>query len=105
MMEITGVKVRKAISKGTLRAVVSVTIDDAICIHDIKLIEVNDKKFVIMPSSEEKDGIRRDVCHPINTEARILLEEKVLEAYDNYINYLKNRDQNAGQKIEQNEEQ
>ncbi|MCH5206290.1 MAG: septation protein SpoVG family protein, partial [Oscillospiraceae bacterium] len=36
-MEISDIKIRKTMHEGRLRAVVSITIDNAIAIHDIKL--------------------------------------------------------------------
>ena len=37
-MNITDIKVRRLLQEGRLRAVVSVTVDDEIAIHDIKVI-------------------------------------------------------------------
>lgn len=38
-MNITAIKIRKILREGRLRAVVSVTLDDQLAIHDIKVIE------------------------------------------------------------------
>ena len=45
-MEITNVKIRKINSDGKMKAVASVTFDDAFVVHDIKVIENEDKVFV-----------------------------------------------------------
>ena len=42
-MEITDIRVRKLNSEGKMKAIVSVTFDDAIVIHDIKVIEGAEK--------------------------------------------------------------
>lgn len=82
-MNITDLRVR-LISKsdGKLKAVASITIDDAFVVHDIKIIEGNDGLFVAMPSRKTADGEYKDVAHPINSEVRESLIKKVLAAYN-----------------------
>jgi len=46
MMNITDVKIRRLLHDGRLRAIVSVTLDDAIALHDIKVIEGPNRLFV-----------------------------------------------------------
>ena len=81
-MNITNVKVRKIFEEGPMKAVVSVTFDDCLAVHDVKVVSVQDKTFVIMPSVKLHDGSFRDVVHPINSELRNNLTEKVLEEYE-----------------------
>ncbi len=80
-MNITDIRIRKLMNEGRLRAVISITIDDTIAIHDIKVIEGPNRLFVAMPSRREENGTFRDVVHPISSEARDYLESTVLEAY------------------------
>ena len=47
-MNITEVKVRKLIADGTLKAVVSVTLDNCFVIHDIKIISGNDGSWILL---------------------------------------------------------
>mgnify|MGYP003757323159 CR=1 FL=1 len=81
-MEITDVKIRKIMSEGRLRAVVSVTIDDMLAVHDIKVVQGDERLFVAMPSRKDENGIFRDIVHPISPSARKLFEESILEAYE-----------------------
>jgi stage V sporulation protein G len=81
-MEITDVKVRKIMSEGRLRAVVSVTIDDMLAVHDIKIVQGDERLFVAMPSRKDENGVFRDIVHPISPSARKLLEENILDAYE-----------------------
>ena len=70
-MKITDVRIRlidKEDSK--LKAVASVTIDECIVIHDVKIIQGKDGYFISMPSKKTPDGEYRDLVHPINTETR-----------------------------------
>lgn len=84
-MEISDIKIRKTMHEGRLRAVVSITIDNAIAIHDIKLVQGDERMFVAMPSRREDSGIFRDIIHPISSNVREEIEEKILTAYNEYI--------------------
>lgn len=84
-MEISDIKIRKTMQDGRLRAVVSITIDDAIAIHDIKLVQGDERMFVAMPSRREDSGIFRDIIHPISASAREKIERQILDAYREYV--------------------
>ena len=81
-MEITDIRIKKVASEGKMKAVASVTFDNAFAVHDIKVIEGPEKLFVAMPSRRTPDGEYRDIAHPINSDMRNMLESKVLAAYD-----------------------
>ena len=81
-MTITDIKVRKLFDDGPMKAVVSVTFDNQLVLHDIKVIAVKDKNFIVMPSRKKTDGTYRDIVHPINAEFRGVLEEEVMRAYE-----------------------
>ena len=81
-MEITDVKIRKIMSEVRLRAVVSVTLSDMIAVHDIKVVQGDERLFVAMPSRKDENGVFRDIVHPISPAARKMLEESILEAYE-----------------------
>ena len=82
IMEITDVRVRKVSSAGKMKAVVSVTFDEAFVIHDIKVIEGKERLFIAMPSRKTADGEFKDIAHPINTELREKLQEVILKKYE-----------------------
>ncbi len=84
-MEISDIKIRKTMHEGRLRAVVSITIDNAIAIHDIKLVQGDERMFVAMPSRREDSGVFRDIIHPISSNVREEIEQKILTAYNDYI--------------------
>lgn len=81
-MVITDIKVRKLFDEGPMKAVVSVTFDGQLALHDIKVISVRGKDFIVMPSRKNPDGTFRDIAHPINADFRALLESEVLKAYE-----------------------
>lgn len=80
-MQITDIRVRKINAEGRMKAVVSVTFDDAFVVHDIKVIEGQDKLFIAMPSRKTPEGEFKDIAHPINAETRELLHDRILEKY------------------------
>ena len=81
-MQITDVKVRKLFDEGPMRAIVSVTFDGQLAVHDIKVINARDKFFIVMPSRKNPDDTYRDIVHPINSQFRASLEQAVIEAYE-----------------------
>ena len=81
-MEITDIRIKKVASEGKMKAVASVTFDNAFAVHDVKVIEGPEKLFVAMPSRRTPDGEYRDIAYPINSDMRNMLESKVLAAYD-----------------------
>ena len=81
-MTITDIKIRKLITEGRLRAIISITIDDTLAIHDIKVIEGPNRLFVAMPSRRDDNGVFRDIVHPIKPEARDEIEQLLLKEYE-----------------------
>lgn len=84
-MEITDVKIRRIFSDTKLKALVSVTIDGELALHDIKLIQGADRLFVAMPSRKDDSGSYRDIVHPIAASARHKFEAAILSAYSSHI--------------------
>ena len=81
-MQITDIKFRKMFfDDGPMKAIVSVTFDNELALHDVKVIHTKDKYFIVMPSRKNPDNTFRDIVHPINSEFRQRLESAVLEAY------------------------
>jgi len=80
-MTITGIKVRKLIPEGRLKGVISVTFDNSFAVHDIKVVQGDDRLFVAMPSRRDDNGVFRDIVHPISSEVREKMEGEILEAY------------------------
>ena len=80
-MQITDVKVRKLFDEGPMKAIVSVTFDGQLAVHDIKVINARDKYFIVMPSRKNPDETYRDIVHPINSQFRTMLENAVIDAY------------------------
>lgn len=82
-MNITDIRVRLVSNNNDkLKAVASITIDDEIVVHDIKVINGKDGYFLSMPSRKTNEGEFKDIVHPIKTEVREALKEKIIAAYE-----------------------
>ncbi len=84
-MQITDIKVRTTFAEGPLRAVVSLTLDDQLAVHDVNVIFARDRFFVVMPSRKNPDGTFRDMVHPINAAFRAEMEDAIIAAYKEQI--------------------
>ena len=80
-MTVSDVRIRKTVQDGRLRAVVSITLDNCIAVHDIRLVQGDDRLFVAMPSRRDDEGRYRDIIHPINSDIRNQIEDRIIEAY------------------------
>lgn len=66
-------------NNGSVRASVSITLDDAIAINNIILKEDDSGKFNIF--FPRKRGERFEIVHPVSIEARNQILSKILAAY------------------------
>lgn len=82
---ITDVRIRRIFSEDNLKAIVSVTIDDCLAIHEIKIIQGTERLFVAMPSRMDENGNYHDISHPIDSATRSDFERIILDAYERYI--------------------
>jgi len=93
-MEITEIVVYP-VNEDKLRAYVTLTFDNCFVVRDLKIIRAQKGYFVAMPSKKRKDGVIRDVAHPLNQEMREYIETSVLEKYQEVLNQ-----QGLGEQIE-----
>lgn len=87
-MEITDVRIFKARRKGAVLAYANVILDGKFIIRGITLVETEKNgRFISMPSRRLRNGERsyRNVCHPLNSDVRTELTEKIFAAYDEFI--------------------
>ncbi len=83
-MEVTEVRVFP-VNEEKLRAYVTITFDRCFVIRDLKIIQGANGLFVSMPSKKRKDGTYRDIAHPINTETRRMIEERIIAEYQRVV--------------------
>ena len=84
-VEITDIRIRQIAQEGKMKAVVSVTFDNAFVVHDIKIIEGADKLFIAMPSRKTPENEYKDIAHPINMEMREILQQRIIDKYESTI--------------------
>lgn len=83
-MKITNVRTYKLENSATkIKGVASIVLDDEFIISGIKIIDGNNGLFVAMPNKKNEDGTYSDIAHPINKETREIIQNLVLEAYNN----------------------
>jgi len=85
LMNVTDVRVRKLLCSGKMKAVVSITLDDAFVVHDLKVVDGQNGLFVAMPSRKNAAGEFRDIAHPISQQARDAIQASVLRAYQKVV--------------------
>ncbi len=78
-------KITKTFATGNVKAIADITLDDAVSVHGVKLIDGKNGLFVAMPSVnwQDKDGKYRhvDIVHPTDAETRAALFHAVRNAY------------------------
>ena len=104
-LNITDIRIRRTYQDNRLRALVSVTIDTDLAVHDIKVIEGPERLFVAMPSRKDESGTFRDIAHPITPAARKTLEDSILDAYHRHLEQEKLDNEQAQQQESQSTEQ
>jgi stage V sporulation protein G len=80
LVEITDVRVYP-VQDEKVQAFVSIVFDRCFMVNDIKIIRGKDGLFVSMPSRKRKNGDFKDVAHPLNSETRRWVEERILGSY------------------------
>ena len=80
-MQISGIIIRRISLESKMKAIVSITFDNAFVVHDVKVIEGSNGLFIAMPSRRTQEGDFKDIVHPINSEFREELSCAVLEKY------------------------
>lgn len=92
-MDITSIRLRRAGGNDRIKAAVSVCFDGQFVVHGIRVIEGPNGLFVSMPARKTAGGEYRDLAHPVTADARDLIQDAVLLAYEEW----------AGQQSDQEE--
>lgn len=78
-MEITDIRIKPVNTEGKLRAYVTVTFDDCFVVHNLKVIAGQSGMFIAMPNRKTKTGEYKDIAHPINSEFRQKMQDRIIE--------------------------
>ena len=81
-MKVTEVRISPA-KGGKIRDFASIVIDDCFIINDLRVVEGREGEcFVQMPARKARNGQMRDIAHPLKSETRQEIEERVLSEYE-----------------------
>lgn len=80
-MQVTGLKVVPVSDGSKVMAYASITLDDAIAIHHIRLIRTKKGVLMSMPSKRLKAGPHIDLVFPVKKEIRQTIYTAVLSEY------------------------
>lgn len=81
-LDITEVRVRlNEAPDDILKAYVSITINNCLAVHNLKIIQGPRGLFVSMPARRNKSGGFSDIVHPICQNCRDHLEKVVIDEY------------------------
>lgn len=81
-MEITDIRIKRVESDNKLKAYVTITFDNCFVVHNLKIIMGQFGRFVAMPSRKTRDGEFKDIAHPINSDFRKRIQDRILEEFD-----------------------
>lgn len=83
-MKITDIRIKPCNNDNgnKLKAFVSVTFDNVLVIHNIKVIENSKGLFLGMPSIKDTNGEYKDICHPLDTKFRNELTDAIIQKYE-----------------------
>lgn len=81
-MEITDVRLKKINTSGKMKAIASITIDNEFVVHEIKVIDNQQKGIIIAMPSKGKNGKFNDIAHPIKSETREKITKAIMKAYE-----------------------
>ena len=82
VMEITDIKIRLMGGKDQLKAFATVVFDGELVVHNIKIVSTGEQLIIAMPSRLVNNGEYKDVVHPINSDFRQQLSQRILKAYE-----------------------
>jgi len=82
MIEITDTQVALAYDEGKLKAYVNITLNHCFVVRGLKVIAGKSGTFVAMPNKQGRNGVFRDMAHPINASMRERIETTVMHEYE-----------------------
>lgn len=81
-MKITDVKINLiGKERDNTKAYASILIDDCFVVKGIRVIERENGYLIAMPSCRNKAGEFKDIAHPVNSETRSVIVNKILEVF------------------------
>lgn len=83
-MEVTDVRIHLRHGEPKVKAYAKIVLDNCFVVNGLKVISGAKGFFVAMPSRLVRDRYQ-DVAHPTNNKTRMMIEDAVIEAYEQCI--------------------
>ncbi len=83
ILELKVTRIHKLSTTGPMKAFVDMSVNDALLIRGVRVIEGQRGLFICMPQEKGKDNKWYDTVRCLSQEVRYELTERVLEAYKN----------------------
>jgi stage V sporulation protein G len=81
-MNVTEVRISPS-KGGRIRAFASIVIDDCFIVNDLRIVEGREGQlFVTMPARKTRNGQMRDIAHPLDSDTRERIENRILGEYE-----------------------
>ena len=80
-MDIKIIKIHRLAEEGRVKAFVDLGINDALLIKGIRVVQGKKGLFISMPREQGKDQVWYERVRCLNDDIRLLITQKVLEAY------------------------
>lgn len=81
-MRVTNVSIKRLEKEESrCKGYATIILDDCLAIHDIKIIEGNNRLFVAMPSKKQEDKFY-DYVHPIVSTLRQEIEDSIIKEFN-----------------------
>ncbi|MBC9783862.1 septation protein SpoVG family protein [Heliobacterium chlorum] len=78
---ITNVQISQ-VNLDKIKAIVSITFDDALTVNDIRIIEGPKGKIVEMPRRRPMNDVNKYIAHPLTPQAWQMITDSIMEAYE-----------------------
>lgn len=82
MLEFSDIRIRKIESENRCKAVVSIVVNNSLCITNIKIIDSQNGLFIAMPNIRKANGEFKDIVFPLNSETREQIQKAILDEYN-----------------------
>lgn len=81
-MRVTNVSIKRLEKEESrCKGYATIILDDCLAIHDIKIIEGDNRLFVAMPSKKQEDKFY-DYVHPIVSTLRQKIEDSIIKEFN-----------------------
>ena len=80
-MKVTELRLKEMEDKGKLKAIGSITLDDAFVVSGVGVVEGSKGLFVSFPSYKGNDGKYHDMAYPLSKELRETIQQAVMEEF------------------------